>query len=226
MSSAFFHIEAGDECSLGYTFANNASSNIEFNQELGKELNNSDTLRILGIFENNGTVLRKVYDFKIDNGKAVRLDSLPECHIQSSPYGKKSITIVNDNEIEESDKLIYEENFETSESLTKFRKEVRSRVRTVNNEFVAFVDNNITCSIESGILNITAVLVQDKQFNVTDKCTAKRKIDYECGPYERRPGLSVPALYSAFLSSKFTFKYGRVDIRAQLPDGDYLLPCK
>lgn len=227
MGSAFFHIEAGDECSLGYTFANNASSNIEFNQELATKLNNSDTLRILGIFENNGTVLRKVYDFKIENGTAVRLDSLSECVLNSSPYGKKSITIVNDVQIEESDKLIFEENFETSDSLSKFRKEVRSRVNAVNREFVAFMDNNITCKIENDVLNITAVLNQDTIFNVSDICTAKKDklYDQQCKMY-KIAAIPLPALYSAFLSSKFTFKYGRVNIRAQLPEGDYLFPCK
>lgn len=39
-------------------------------------------------------------------------------------------------------------------------------------------------------------------------------------------GFILPPVISGKLRSKFTFKYGRIDIRAKLPSGDWIFPSK
>lgn len=214
-------MKLGQDSSLGYAFSkNNASYDLEFKQELGKELQFYEKIRIIGIFDNNGTVLEKVYDFEFDKGTAVDQDSL---QYALSPSSEEPGI-----HVDSGGKLIFEEHFDTLDSMLKFRKEVRSRLRTPHQDFVAFVDNDKTCSIKNGLLNLTAVWV-DKTYNVfsvVGKCTAKKSIKKQCGPSTRNPMWPIPPVYSAFLRSNVRFRYGRVDINASLPEGDYLFPCK
>lgn len=213
-------MKLGKDSSLGYAFSkNNASYDLEFKQVLGKELQYYEKIRIIGIFDNNGTVLEKVYDFEIDKETAVDQDSIQYVLLPSS---EESGIHVNSG-----GKLIFEEHFDTHDSMLKFRKEVRSRLWTPNQDFVAFVDNDKTCSIQNGLLNLTADWVDNtyKVFDVAWKCTARKSIWKECGPSMRNPMWPIPPVYSAFLRSNLKFRYGRVDINASLPEGDYLFPC-
>lgn len=196
---------------------------MEFKQELEEELNHNDTLRILGIIESNGAVLSKVYDFKIDNGIAVKLDTLPECLPSASTDCEASVTIADAVNVSGIGELIYEDQFDTLD-MSKYRKEVRVRWKASNRELVAFMDDSTTCYIENGHLNLTAIVHYKTSFDLKGKCTAKYK--RECKPGKRTAAFGPPPVYSAYLSSTFTFKYGRVDINASLPLGDYLFPCK
>lgn len=234
MGSAFFHTELPDECSLGYTFSKNASK-LEYKQDLGKELKPNDSLRILGIFETNGTVLTKVYDYKINaNGQAEKEKTLPTtktCKPSQPPNSlnyEKSVTFVNYVQHNGSNELIYTEQFETFPK-DAFSKEIRVRVKGIEKEFVAFVDSKTTCFVENGHLHIKAKWVHgtDMDFDLHN-CTSKLSISRknECGPLLQMPQSSLPPIKSANLRTKFKFKFGRVDIRAQMPRGNYLIPRK
>lgn len=235
MGSAFFYTELPDECSLGYTFSKNASK-LEYKQDLGKELKPNDNLRILGIFETNGTVLRKVYDYKINaNGYAEKQKTLPApktctgSQPQNSPNFEESVTFVNYVQRNRSNELIYTEQFETFPKHS-FSKEIRSRVGALEKEFVAFVDNNTTCFVENGHLHIKAQWVPRTltQGLELDKCTSKLSTklrNKECKLFQKNH-LSLPPIFSANLRSKFKFMFGRVDIQAKMPMGNYLIPRK
>lgn len=233
MGSAFFYTELPDECSLGYTFSKNASK-LEYRQNLAKELKPNDSLRILGVFETNGTVFRKVYDYKINaNGQPEKQNTSPitkPC-TTSEPRNtlncEKAVTVINFDQYNCSNELIYTEKFDTFPK-DAFTKEIRARTRTVEKEFVAFVDDDATCFVENGYLNLKAVWVYGtiKSFSV-DNCTSKLNINKrtrECGPLYQNTQFSLPPVYSANLRSKFQFRFGRVDIRARMPRGNYLIP--
>lgn len=233
MGSAFFYTELPDECSLGYTFSKNASK-LEYRQDLAKELKPNDSLRILGIFETNGTLLRKVYDYKINaNGQPEKQNTspiakpCPTSEPRNTLNCEKSVTVINFDDYNCSNELIYTETFDTFPKHA-FTKEIRARIRTIEKEFVAFVDNDATCFVENGYLHLKAVWVYEtyEKF-LLDNCTSKlspARRSMECGPNYQQPQFSLPPVFSANLRSKFHFKFGRVDIRAKMPRGNYLIP--
>ncbi|KAL7731540.1 hypothetical protein ACLKA6_013079 [Drosophila palustris] len=67
-------------------------------------------------------------------------------------------------------------------------------------------------------------------FPLQKDCTSKQRErgshEAECGGYRYYPNVAVPPVYTAKLHTKdlFSFKYGRVEIRARFPIGDWLFP--
>ncbi|XP_034482814.1 gram-negative bacteria-binding protein 2-like [Drosophila innubila] len=231
--SVFFSTEFNDECTFGYTFFQNFnnSSSLAYKQDIKKELKNDDEIRILGVFQTTDQVIRKNYDFKIDDqGNLVKQEILEnlteECKcIQSQ-------TEVHFKNVQKcSDTLLFEENF--NENLSNWKHELRSRVggSFLTREFVAYVKDKDNCFLDNGSLHIKASWVYGnyKKFPKLEECTSQTNADkfkYECGPYSENAQVALPAVYSAKLHTKdsFRFKYGRVEIRAKLPIGDWLFP--
>ncbi|XP_030246368.1 gram-negative bacteria-binding protein 2-like [Drosophila navojoa] len=99
-----------------------------------------------------------------------------------------------------------------------------------DSEFVAFLNNTNTNYIKDGYLNIVATwanYTNNLPFAV-DGCTS-RKVNpsrkKDCGP-QIPLQYKLPPVHSAKLHTfgKFQFKYGRVEIRARMPIGDWLYP--
>lgn len=65
------------------------------------------------------------------------------------------------------------------------------------------------------------------ELNLNNICTGVAKPAYECYRKAQRNVL-LPPVVSAKLSTKnlFSFKYGKIEIRAKFPSGDWILPRK
>ncbi|ERL92074.1 beta-1,3-glucan-binding protein [Dendroctonus ponderosae] len=101
-------------------------------------------------------------------------------------------------------------------------------------EFVIYEDNPIVLSVENSRLAITPILtdslygegfvVRPEGFDLGEKCTGVRA-SAEC--YQTALGWRIiPPVISSQLKTKgkFSFKYGKIEVRAKLPKGDWLYP--
>ncbi|XP_064548523.1 gram-negative bacteria-binding protein 2-like [Drosophila montana] len=218
----FFSMDIGEECTSDYKFVHNHEKNSTFfyKIDINKELRKDDSLRIIGIFETKDKVIAKTYDLIIDgSGRGVKQDipKRSDCVL--------SETIVNSKEQPCSQVLIFKEDFDLG--LSGWTYERRSRIfdPVPVQEFVAYVNNTY---LYKGHLYLNANWVNDTYFRL-DGCTSKHNGDKnilkrQCGPLSLRGGVTIPPVHSAKLHSSFTFKYGRVEIRARMPIGDWLFP--
>lgn len=212
----------------------NNSSSLAYKQDIKKELKNDDEIRILGVFETTNQVIRKTYDFKVDDqGNAVKQEISEhisgECNClppqTESRYGVPQC----------SGALIFNENFD--KTLSNWKHEIRSKIGSNYpiQEFVAYVKYKDNCYLENGNLVLKASWVYGNytEFKLNE-CTSKTrgsmsKYKYECGPYKPSAHVPLPPIYTAKVyndKDKFSFKYGRVEIRARFPIGDWLFPCE
>ncbi|KAM8708594.1 hypothetical protein ACLKA7_015547 [Drosophila subpalustris] len=229
--SVFFSTELSDECTSGYTFVHNFnnSSSLNYKQDVKKEIKNDDEIRILGVFQTNDQVIRKTYDFKIDaQGNGIKQEILENAEVECKCI--PSQTEVNYEVQQCSGIRIFSEDF--NDSLSKWNHEIRSRVAesAPHQEFVAYVKDKDNCYLDSGYLYLNATWNYANSFPLQKDCTSKQRergsYEAECGGYRYYPNVAVPPVYTAKLHTKdlFSFKYGRVEIRARFPIGDWLFP--
>ncbi|KAG6801368.1 gram-negative bacteria-binding protein 1-2 precursor [Apis mellifera caucasica] len=125
--------------------------------------------------------------------------------------------------------LIFEENFD---SLNTTRWTILERFAgPPSYEFVIYMNNIENVKIKDGILHIEPTLTNEKYGpdfirtnNLTlEKCT--EMIENECKRFAFGSYI-LPPVISGRLNTKssFNFQYGRIQIRAKLPRGDWLFP--
>ncbi|XP_017481410.1 PREDICTED: gram-negative bacteria-binding protein 1 isoform X2 [Rhagoletis zephyria] len=128
--------------------------------------------------------------------------------------------------------LIFEENFDGTElDSSRWRYEVRLPLDVADAEFVLYDTN---AELINGVLKIEPRLwgndspdtnIRRGHLNLGTRCTANQNPQVEC---QRQPfgQVVLPPVLSARINTKhaFTFKYGRVEVRAKLPQGDWLFP--
>lgn len=63
------------------------------------------------------------------------------------------------------------------------------------------------------------------ELNLNPKCTGTISPTYECFRKAQRTAI-IPPVVSAKITTKesFSFKYGKIEIRAKFPKGDWLFP--
>ncbi|CAG9855842.1 unnamed protein product [Phyllotreta striolata] len=128
------------------------------------------------------------------------------------------------------DKLIFNENFK---SLRHNVWKIEQKIATAPDyEFVVYVDRPETRQIiNGGGLEIKPVMLEElfgretlqKGIDLGKNCTVKEESSCKM---VSDAGFMVPPVASALLTTKgkFSFKYGRVEIRAKLPAGDWVYP--
>ncbi|XP_055629565.1 beta-1,3-glucan-binding protein [Toxorhynchites rutilus septentrionalis] len=130
--------------------------------------------------------------------------------------------------------LIFEDTFQTLD-LSKWQREVRIPLDTESAEFVSYQASPENSYVAGGHLFIVPTLLNmDPTFNderirtgelILQGCTSPTNNEHEC---RRQAALSsiLPPVVSAKLNTKssFRFQYGRVEIRAKLPKGDWIFP--
>ncbi|XP_034482811.1 gram-negative bacteria-binding protein 2-like [Drosophila innubila] len=245
VKTVFFSTETEDECSAGYTFLHsvNSSKSMGYKQELNKKLNENDMLRVLGVFETKDQVITKSYDFKINaNGNGVE-QNMPK---PTEPNTCNPITPIRSTLGKNRDgkcvmaegspkenglctgDLIFEENFKDNDKyFTNWEHEVFSRANSKHFEFAVFLKNDINSVIKDGQLHITATKQDSKHFFHLKDCTStSMKNKYPCGPYTIAFNRAIPPVKSAIIRTKqgISLKYGRYEIRAKMPIGDWLFP--
>ncbi|XP_005187613.2 gram-negative bacteria-binding protein 1 [Musca domestica] len=118
--------------------------------------------------------------------------------------------------------LLFEENFDNLDD-SRWINEVRIPIRTTDDEFVFY---NGTAYVDNGILKITPTLyngaVNRDYVNLGNRCTAR----YDKCSLQGRPNYYIPPIVSGRINSRnsFNFKYGRIEVKAKMPKGDWLVP--
>lgn len=109
-----------------------------------------------------------------------------------------------------------------------------------NGEFEGTTDSRNNSYVEDGMLHIVPTLTSDSlgdaavlnghTLNLTadGTCTASNKTDASCAVASNATtGVILPPVQSARLITNFstTIKYGRIEVRARMPTGDWLWPA-
>lgn len=131
-------------------------------------------------------------------------------------------------------RMVFEDTFQTFD-LQKWQREVRIPLDTESAEFLSYQESPENSYVAGGHLFIVPTLLNmNPDFNeerirtgelILSGCKSPTNNEYEC---RRRAALStiLPPVVSAKLNTKnsFRFRYGRVEIRAKLPKGDWIFP--
>jgi len=101
----------------------------------------------------------------------------------------------------------------------------------VEEELVAFDDAARNSFVKEGELHIVPIVaseVSDGSFKLGDRCTAIESPDQECNIAQGSFYSIKPPVFSAQIHTRnsFSFKFGKIVVRAKLPKGDWLFPCK
>uniref|UniRef100_A0AAG5DBC2 GH16 domain-containing protein n=1 Tax=Anopheles atroparvus TaxID=41427 RepID=A0AAG5DBC2_ANOAO len=146
-----------------------------------------------------------------------------------------TLTTVNGGRSTCAGKLIFEDTFEQSSFAPKWEHEVRIPLDTESAEFLSYQNLPENSYIAGGRLVIVPTLVTmdaaytDERIRTgelnLDGCTSPTNNPYECQRKAARSTI-LPPVVSAKLNTKnyFRFRYGRVEIRAKLPKGDWIFP--
>nr|CAD7404759.1 unnamed protein product [Timema cristinae] len=124
-------------------------------------------------------------------------------------------------------KLIFEDNFDGLD-ISKWQYDVRI-AGSPNNEFVAYTKSPENCYTQNGILRVKPSLLADtkdltKDSLVLDGCTGLPD-SAECTKKAIAWDILPPVLSSRLQSKQtFSFCYGKVEVRAKLPAGDWIYP--
>ncbi|KAL7731541.1 hypothetical protein ACLKA6_013080 [Drosophila palustris] len=231
----------------------NSTNSMGYKQDLKKKLNDNDVLRVFGVFETKDQVITKSYDFKIDtNGNGVK-QKIPEPTEPKScnqidkarliPSGKRDKKKLEDGSCIQAEwtptmkkgkpvcsgDLIFEENF-NDENLQYWDHEIFSRTYSEHHEFSVFLKNNKSSFVKNNQLHITASPSgkpkRGQKFELKN-CTRKKIWNWSCGPFEYDPRRNtLPPVSSAAIRTKpgIGLKYGRYEVRARMPIGDWLFP--
>ncbi|XP_017086945.2 gram-negative bacteria-binding protein 2 [Drosophila bipectinata] len=126
--------------------------------------------------------------------------------------------------------LIFEDNFSGMHlNRSTWKHDIRQRLYHVEEELVAFDDAPRNCFLKEGDLNIVPIMASDVTqgtFNLGDRCTAVESRDQECSIAQGSYYSIKPPVFSAQIHTRnsFSFKYGKIEVRAKLPKGDWLFP--
>ncbi|XP_023301714.2 gram-negative bacteria-binding protein 2 [Lucilia cuprina] len=128
--------------------------------------------------------------------------------------------------------LIFEDNFDNSQlNMNKWRYDIRHRlIGTDSEEFVVFDNHAENIFIHEGYLNIRPKLTQENmkeaKLNFGSRCTAFANRKKECELIPQPHFIFVPPFNSSQIYTKntFQFQYGRIEVKAKLPKGEWILP--
>lgn len=130
--------------------------------------------------------------------------------------------------------LIFEDDFTDNELNTSiWSYDIRHRlIGTEVEEFVVFDNNRDNLFIHDGYLNIRPTITQENmkqaKLDFGSRCTPVFNKRNECTLMPQPLFIYVPPINSSQIhtANKFEFQYGKIEIKAKLPKGDWILPCK
>lgn len=129
--------------------------------------------------------------------------------------------------------LIFEETFDHLNS-SVWQNVIQIPSDNYDADFVSFQSRRQNCFVSAGNLHLVPSLltevpgypsVQNAELDLKKECTATVDYDKECS--RQASGFYIlPPVVSAKVRTKdsFSFKYGRVVVRAKMPKGDWLFP--
>ncbi|XP_017863680.1 PREDICTED: gram-negative bacteria-binding protein 2 isoform X1 [Drosophila arizonae] len=126
--------------------------------------------------------------------------------------------------------LIFEDDFSEGQlNSSVWMHDIRQRMYYVEEELVAFDNSPRISYVREGHLHIVPMVaseVTEGIYKLGDRCTAVDNRQLECSISKGSFFKIKPPVYSAQLHTResFSFKYGKVVVRAKLPKGDWLFP--
>ncbi|XP_055376281.1 beta-1,3-glucan-binding protein 2-like [Condylostylus longicornis] len=177
---------------------------------------------------NENDVLYYWYHYQINS---IQQDSLAEqiaadkIDIPKGPC-KKSHTLISGKAVSCSGEIIFEETFENL-NWNQWKREIR--IPAEDSAFISYQDRAENVFIKDNNLNIllTTPYSESEIRDINNtiafaKCTAPRDSD-QC---DRKNSFwqIYPPVVSAKLLSSFSFLYGKIEIRAKMPIGDWIIP--
>ncbi|XP_023162081.2 gram-negative bacteria-binding protein 1 isoform X2 [Drosophila hydei] len=126
--------------------------------------------------------------------------------------------------------LIFEENFDQLNE-SRWLHDVRAPLDSTDAEFVLYdgkarvLDGQLLIEPKLWSSYRPDLHITNAQLDLSDRCTGTHNRQKECVLLTSGPHIMPPVVVPR-LSTKesFAFKYGRIDIRAKLPKGDWLVP--
>ncbi|KAH8373346.1 hypothetical protein KR009_001291 [Drosophila setifemur] len=149
---------------------------------------------------------------------------------QPSKRCKPAQTIVGSSRHICQGELIFEDNFsEAKLNRSTWKHDIRQRMYHVEEELVAFDDAPRNSFVKEGDLHIVPIVaneVTEGSFKLGDRCTAVESPDQECNIAQGSFYSIKPPVFSAQVHTRdsFSFKYGKIVVRAKLPKGDWIFP--
>ncbi|KAL7731545.1 hypothetical protein ACLKA6_013082 [Drosophila palustris] len=137
---------------------------------------------------------------------------------------------VNSNQVICQGDLIFEDNFDgTQLNGSVWTHDIRQRMYHADEELVAYDDSPRNSYVKDGRLYIVPIVASDVTkgtYRLGDRCTAVDSPEVECNIGQGSFYKIQPPVYSAQLHTRksFSFKYGKIVVRAKLPKGDWLFP--
>lgn len=236
----FFSTEVAEECTADYTYINNSNA-FSIKLEGNRSPKENDSLRVLRIIETKDQVLAAINNFQIDsngNGNThIDEDKIVSETCAKPNYSDKLDCILAESDSDKSrvcsGQLIFEESFRDNILSNNWTHVQYSRLYTEHKEFAAFKKDKANCYVRNKKLYLHATwpkkINQLETLNYTE-CTYKKPEEktFLCGPYAFDILNILPPVHSAAITTKATklFKYGKIEIRAKMPVGDWLFPCE
>ncbi|KAI8041075.1 gram-negative bacteria-binding protein 2 [Drosophila gunungcola] len=149
---------------------------------------------------------------------------------QQTKRCKPAQTIVSNGRRACQGELIFEDNFSEAQlNKSTWKHDIRQRMYHVEEELVAFDDAVRNSFVKEGELHIVPIVaseVTEGSFKLGDRCTAVESPDQECNIAQGSFYSIKPPVFSAQIHTRdsFSFKFGKIVVRAKLPKGDWLFP--
>ncbi|XP_055855485.1 beta-1,3-glucan-binding protein-like [Episyrphus balteatus] len=215
-----------------------AFDNINSRVKVGDQINYWVHVRF-----GNGKILREIGVVRVSANTMEISNTCPEIESQQQQCpavdgGKveceKSPTTINGKQMCRNE-LLFEDHFDRLD-WSKWNQEVRIPQSSDDGQFVMFLNKPKNCFARNGQLHIIPSLASEVLGNDLKKFrTGSYQIGAECtGFLDKSQECSrkaqfyqiLPPVVSARINTKhfFSFRYGRVEIKAKLPKGDWLFP--
>ncbi|XP_034108697.1 gram-negative bacteria-binding protein 2 [Drosophila albomicans] len=243
MQRVFYMLQVDDICPALMDYITEVSNGSWVTRQK-TVLHNNDKLQISVLVQYNDVIYEKSETRVILNDRLLStrhsisrsIDQLigqEQCQAivaaDQSPCKPSQSIVANQQSICQGE-LLFEDNFDgTQLNVSVWTHDVRQRMYHADEELVAFDNATRNSYVKDGRLYIVPTVATDVTtgaFRLGDRCTAVDTPDVECNIAQGSFYKIKPPVYSAQLHTRnsFSFKYGKVVVRAKLPKGDWLFP--
>ncbi|EDW79053.1 uncharacterized protein Dwil_GK10581 [Drosophila willistoni] len=245
MQRVFYMLQIDGNCPALMDYITNATDGKWMSKQR-TSLQNNDKLKISVLVQYNDEIYEKTetrvilntrllttHDGQSNGIKFPSNDGECQAHLASQKqqkHCKPAQSLVNSGRRTCQGELLFEDNFnELKLNRSIWKYDIRQRLYHVEEELVAFDDDPRNSFVKEGQLNIVPVIsndVFDGSFKLGERCTAVENPEQECNISKGSFYTINPPVFSAQLHTRdsFSFKYGKIVVRAKLPKGDWLFP--
>ncbi|KAH8261064.1 hypothetical protein KR044_002821 [Drosophila immigrans] len=246
LQRVFYLLQVDDICPALMDYITEATNGSSWVSRQKTVLQNNDKLQITVLVQYNGVIYERSETRVLLNERLLstrhsnsrNIDQLigqEQCAAivaadQSSCKPAQSIVGSSSGQSICQGELLFEDNFDAAQlNRSVWTHDVRQRLYHDDEELVAFDNGTRNSYVKEGRLYIVPIVASEVTtgaFRLGDRCTAVDRPDVECTIAQGSFYKIKPPVYSAQLHTRnsFSFKYGKIVVRAKLPKGDWLFP--